>query len=138
MSRDTANLKFLQNNSLCLQEDVFNTSGFAIKNLSDGENSGDAVIVCQLDVYKLYVKSELYKVLKVFETFINTILSYIYKVHAQSADSTLCVDQSDLKVNDNAETRVLIKDIDERVTERSLNWDEVRWKAEWTMVGNVL
>lgn len=123
---------FLHNNTISLQDKFLNASGRAIKNLSNRVYNGDAVTVRQFDVYKVYVKSKLYKVMKVFETRINTILSYTYKLQTQTVRSTLDVDQLDIKLNDYAEKKTCIKDIDERVTGeveedwRSLYGDETK------------
>lgn len=112
---DAVNLEYLRNNVISLKGNSFNANGNKITNLVDGNSDTDAVNIRQMHDFKRDGKSELHKIVKILQTRIDKIVSYIYKLHAHTARSSLDAEESELKLRDNAETIALIKQIDREI-----------------------
>lgn len=107
MNKDVTNLEFVYNNTVSLQGVVFNANGKIISNLANGEADRDAVNFQQLTQLKLFIKSELYKIVKVFATRIDKLVIAIHKLHGTEG-------RRSLDFNDLEEVSRLIKQLDRR------------------------
>lgn len=112
---DAVNLEYVRNNSIFLQGNSFNAKGKTITNLAHGISDADAVNVRQIYDFKLDEKSELHKIVKILQKRIDKIIQYIYILHTRTARTSLGVEESELKVRDDTETRNLIKELDKHI-----------------------
>ena len=123
-NKDAVNLEFMLKKTLSVTDAVWIDVGDrVIANLRDGYFPRDSVNVRQIDELKLYVKSEMFTLSKVFRSRMDKLLSYIYKLHKHDFCSLLDADESELTFNDDTATRALIENLDKDKTEK--NWRTV-------------
>lgn len=109
---DAVNLDFMRNNVIFLQGDSFSAKGKNITNLADGTIDVDAVNMRQMYDLKRDGKSELYKIVKILQSRIDKVMTYMYKLHAHTARTSFDAEELELKARDDTDTRSLIKQID--------------------------
>lgn len=118
-SKDAVNLEFMLKKTLRITDaDWIDVGDRVITNLRNGSFPTDSVNVRQMEELKLYVKSETFTLAKVFQSRMDKLLSYIYKLHKHDFRSSLNAEESELTVNDNTETRALIAKIDKDKSEK--------------------
>ena len=119
------NIELLNEHTIALLNGTFfNAQGKTILNVADGARAMDAVNLSQLEDATQYAKSEMYKLVKVFQRRWEKLVSYNYKLHTQTARSSLGAEEAELLLANQAETRELIQDLDTTVKEKK-DWRSV-------------
>ena len=112
-NKDAVNLEFLNEHTIAsLNGTWFNAQGKTILNVGDGGRVMGAVNLRQLQDVRRYASSEMNKLANVFQKRWEKVVSYIYKLHAHAARSSLNAEEAELIHANNEETSKLIEELD--------------------------
>ena len=104
-NKDAVNMEFLNEHTIApLNGTWFNAQEKTILNVGDGARDIDAVNLRQLED----ASSEMYKLSKMFKRQWEKEVSYIYKLHAHPARSSLNTEEAELIHANNEETSEVI------------------------------